>query len=41
VLRERNDEQPLALEFLRGLPEPSRVIDQLADVEPAGDGAQT
>jgi hypothetical protein len=39
VLRECNDEQSLALELLRRLPEPPRVIDQLADVVPAGERA--
>jgi integrase len=39
VLRECNDEHPFALEFLRGLPEPSRVVDQLAHFVRAGERA--
>ena len=32
VLRERDDEQAFAFELLRGLAEPPRVVDELADV---------
>jgi hypothetical protein len=39
VLREGDDERALAFELLRGVSEPPGVVDQLADVEPAGEGA--
>jgi hypothetical protein len=39
VLRERDDGQALALKLLRGLPEPPRVVDQLADVVAASERA--
>jgi hypothetical protein len=37
--RERHEDHALALEFLGGLPEPPRVVDQLAHVVLAGERA--
>jgi hypothetical protein len=37
LLREGDDEQPFALEFLRGLSEAPGVVDELADVVAAGE----